>query len=194
MVAVADRLLTAEEFMELASRPENAGRWLELDHGRVIEVPPPGRPHGTVCSWIAHLLWGYAVRAGGQVTTNDTALLVSRDPDTVRGVDVMYFPAAKPLAEIERGPATDVPALVVEVFSPNDRPGKLNRRVTEYLRRGVPLVWVAYPDDQVVVVYRPGREADSFSGNDDLSSPDVLPGFACKVSDLFALPGGPPAA
>jgi Uma2 family endonuclease len=187
-------LLTAEEFMAFVERPENAGRWFELDRGRVIEMPPPGRPHGVLCSWIAHLLWQYAIRVGGQVTSNDTAFVVGRRPDCVRGADVMLFLTACRLADIPPGPVTDLPALIAEVYSPSDRPGQLNRRVSQYLRRGVPLVWVVYPDDRSVDVYRPGAEVLSLDGDDALAFPDVLPGFAGTVRDLFALPGADPAS
>lgn len=193
-------LMTAEEFYEWACRPENADREWELEDGVPVEVggpdmPPPSELHGILCGWIAHLLWLYVIaRGAGRVVTNDSGLVVRRRPDAVRGPDVMLFLASKTTDQLSRGPVEEVPPLVVEVFSPSDRPGKLNRRVGQYLKRGVSVVWVVYPEDGIVDVHRPGTEAVSLEGSDDLSAPDVLPDFSCKVSDLFALPGGPPAA
>jgi Uma2 family endonuclease len=191
-------LMTAEEFYDWASLPENADRKWELEDGVPVEVPTvpsPGELHGAICWVVAFVLGGYLYRRGaGYICTNDTGLIVRRKPDGVRGPDVLLFLTGKPVDQLNRGWADQVPALVVEVFSPSDRPGTLNRRVKQYLRRGVPLVWVVYPDERTVDVYRPGVESESLGGDDDLSAPDVLPGFACTVSALFTLPGTEPAA
>ncbi len=192
-------LMTAEEFYDWACLPENADRKWELDDGIPVEiptVPPPGELHGVICWVVAFVLGKYLYHRGaGYLCTNDTGLIVRRRPDVVRGPDVMLFLTSKPTGRLNRGWADQVPHLVIEVYSPSDRPGKLNRRITQYLKRGVPLVWVVYPEDRSVDVYRLGAQTVSLiEGGDDLSAPDVLPDFACKVSDLFALPGTPPAA
>lgn len=193
-------LMTAEEFYDWACLPENADRKWELDDGVPVEVegpdmPPPGELHGVICWVVAFVLGKYLYQRGaGYLCTNDSGLLVRRRPDAVRGPDIMLFLAGKSADRLNRGWADQVPPLVVEVFSPSDRPGKLNRRITQYLKRGVPLVWVVYPEEQTVEVRRPGAEPVSLEGTDPLTFPDVLPGFACTVSDLFALPGAPPAA
>ena len=190
-------LMTAEEFFDWACRPENADRKWELEDGvpvEVTDVPPPGGPHGLVIWFVLTLLTDYVRRRqAGHMFPNDTGLVVRRRPDTVRGPDIMMFLDSQTLDQIPAGHVDRVPALVVEVFSPSDKPSKLNRRVRQYLKRGVPLVWVVYPDERSVDVHRPGKPADYLEWDDALSAPDVLPDFACKVSDLFALPGGPPA-
>src|SRR5437879_1884539 len=94
MATVEVKRMTAEEFWEWASRPENQDRHFELDRGEVVEMPPPGINHGFVCGWIVHLLWVYALRRGkGYPVSNDSGLLVEQDPDSVRGPDVMFFDA-----------------------------------------------------------------------------------------------------
>jgi Uma2 family endonuclease len=195
MATVATPLMTAEEFATWTARPENQGRWWELDRGRVIEMPPPKYPHGTLCGWITHLLWSFAVRRGrGHVISNDTGLIVERGPDTVRGVDVMFIDESTPFERIPRTYVESVPALAVEVRSPDDRPNQMHRRVAQYLARGVPLVWVVDPEDQSVAVHRPGELPLVAEGDDELVGYDALPDFACKVADLFALPGQTPPA
>ena len=188
--------MTAAEFRRWVDRPENRGRWWELDQGRVIEVPPPQAPHGTLCGWVAHQLWGFAIARGrGRVTTNDTGLIVQEDPDTVRGVDVMFFDASTPFDRIPVGYETDCPALVVEVRSPTDRANPLSRRVAQYLARGVPVVWVIDPDDRTVGVHRPGQLPVVAAGDDELTGFEVLPDLRLRVRTLFTLPGtsAPPA-
>jgi len=183
-------LMTAEEFYDWAHLPENDGRWYELEDGRVIEMPPPQYIHGTISSWIVHLLWNYAIACGrGHVTSNDTGIIVRRRPDTVCGADIMYFAETIPLQQMPKGYAEDTPRLIVEVYSPSDRPGKLSRRIRQYQAKGVPLLWVVYPEDSTVDVYRLGEPTDGLVESDTLDGGTALPDFKLSVADLFKLPG-----
>jgi Uma2 family endonuclease len=183
-------LMTAEEFFDWANRPENEGKRYELDQGEVVEMPSPGEAHALVCWFVIKLLTEYLVCLGrGHLLTNDCGLIVRRRPDTVRGPDVMLFLDDRTLAEANIGHVDRVPQLVVEVFSPSDRPGKLGRRIRQYHERGVPLVWVVFPQDRTVNVYRPAEALQDLSETDTLTGNGVLPDFSCKVSDLFTLPG-----
>ena len=49
------------------------------------------------------------------------------------------------------------PDLVVEVYSPGNRRGKILEKVAEYLGAGIPLVWVVYPKSRTVAMYRSAR-------------------------------------
>ncbi|OWK41878.1 hypothetical protein FRUB_03956 [Fimbriiglobus ruber] len=182
--------LTADEFFEWANRPENAGRRFELESGEVIEMPPPGLFHGVVCWLVGVVLSQYLFRRGrGFLSTNDAGLIVQRGPDTVRGPDLMLFLESQELDQITRKHTDQVPALVVEVFSPTDKPGRLNRRVAQYHGRGVPLVWVVFPEERTVNVYRPNEPPAVLDEAEELTGDGVLPDFRCRVSDLFRLPG-----
>src|SRR5262249_40607999 len=128
------KLMTADEFCDWASRPENHDRFLELERGEVIELPPPGARHGVVCGIVSWLLGEFVhKRKKGYVCTNDTGVIVERDPDTVRGADVALYDEVKRYEEIPAKLEDTVPALVVEVLSPNDRWSRTMRRITEYL-------------------------------------------------------------
>jgi len=69
----------------------------------------------------------------------------------------MLYLDSKPLEEINPRDADDVPTLVVEVVSPSDRMRDVLRRVEQYHRRGVPVVWVVEPDSRSLHVYRPNE-------------------------------------
>jgi Uma2 family endonuclease len=193
-------LMTAEEFYDWASRPENADRKWELDEGVPVEVeepdvPPPGDTHGLLIWFILTRLTDYVRgRRAGHLYPNDTGLIVRRRPDTVRGPDLMLFLDSRTFEQSVPGYVERVPALVVEVVSPSDKASKLRRRVAQYLKRGVPLVWVVYPEERAVSAHRPGQPTVDLEWDDDLSALDVLPGFACTVAGLFALPGTAPPA
>lgn len=190
MSTVKTKLLTADEFWEWCCRPENAGRRVELVRGEIVEMPPPGEVHGTLCWWISYLLGMYVIRRGvGGVATNDTGLVVQEGPDSVRGPDVILFRESKSLEQLTTKHSRRIPELVVEVVSPNDKPNKLTQRIGDYLRRGVPLVWVVDPDDRTVGVHRASELPRTLDETDELTGEEVLPELKLKVAELFKLPG-----
>jgi Uma2 family endonuclease len=189
MTTVATRL-TAEEFWQWVSRPENREKRFELDQGEVVEVPPPSELHGIICSWIVHLLWRFVLQRGkGYVCCNDTGLLVQRNPDTVRGPDVMLFDEARRLDDMSRKFAEGLPKVVVEVLSPSDQMTKVNKRLGQFLKRGVPLVWLVDPEVRSVSVYRADKYPVVLDEMEELTGEEVLPDFRCRVAEFFALPG-----
>src|SRR5262245_57504478 len=123
MATVNTNLLTADEFWDWAHRPENQHRHFELEYGEIVDMPPPGIEHGLTCGWIVHLLWSYVRQRGhGSVCSNDTGLLVAQSPDTVRGPDAILFGETLTREERARKYPDLIPALLVEVVSPNDKP------------------------------------------------------------------------
>jgi Uma2 family endonuclease len=47
------------------------------------------------------------------------------------------------------------------------------------------MVWVVDPEDRHVVVYRRADEGKILHEPSSLSGEEVLPGFLCKISDIF---------
>ena len=45
--------------------------------------------------------------------------------------------------------------------------------------------WVLDPDDRSLTVYRPDQPLRILGEADTVSGEDVLPGFSCRVSELF---------
>ncbi len=78
-----------------------------------------------------------------------------------------------------------LPLLVVDVFVGADTYGNLEDRVDEYLACGVPLVWVLTPRSKTVTVHRPNAAVLAFDVRGTLDGFDELPGFSCRVADLF---------
>jgi Uma2 family endonuclease len=185
--------MTAEEFWEWCSRPENAGKRAELVQGEIVEMPPPGEIHGTVCWWIGVLLGLFVLKRGkGRATSNDAGLVVNEGPDTVRGPDVIFFDETRPLDQLNWKHSRQVPQLVIEVVSPNDKPNKINHRIGEYLHRGVGLVWIVDPADRTVGIHRKGEIPKTLDEGDELTGEEVLPDLKLPVADLFKLPGTTP--
>jgi Uma2 family endonuclease len=179
--------MTADEFADWVLRPENEARHYELYRGEVEEVSRPGERHGVVCANVVGKLHHYKQQTKrGYVLCNDPGVILERDPDTVRGPDVAYFPKRKRYEDMNPKFIEDPPALVVEVLFPNDRIGKVTRRVAEFLRAGVRLVWLLDPEACDVTVYPAGKPSYVVEPKGEITGDDVLEGFRCAIAEFFA--------
>jgi Uma2 family endonuclease len=99
--ATTTQRMTAEEFYEWVHRPEQANKWYELVRGEVIELPPPRKVHGIICTKAGSILDRYTMDRGkGYVAGNDFGVILQRDPDTVRGPDVALYEDADTFADV----------------------------------------------------------------------------------------------
>ena len=80
------------------------------------------------------------------------------------------------------------PDLAVEVISPNDLYEKVYAKVMEYLAAGVKQVWLFSPEHHTVTIYRSATHITAFSGESELVSEDLFPGFRCPLREIFASP------
>jgi len=108
------------------------------------------------------------------------------EPGLVRRADVSFVRAECVTPERwHEGFCPIPPDLAVEVVSPNDGVEELDEKVKEYLRAGVKLVWVIRPVFRAVEVFRSDETVSWLRADDELSGEDVIPGFRCRVGDLF---------
>jgi len=175
------RLVTVEEFARI---PDDDHRY-ELVEGRVVRMSPPGSRHAMLATRLARLLDQHVEERNlGVVMTSGGFHLASR-PDTVREPDVAFVRA-------ERIPPSGVPDgfwpgpadLAVEIRSPGDRRSEIAVKVSEYLARGVRLVWVVDPKARTVTVYEPERPPVILEGSAALDGGTVVPGFSVRL-DVF---------
>jgi Uma2 family endonuclease len=113
-------------------------------------------------------------------------VLPGAESDTTVGVDVAYVPPE--VVVRQTGDTTlveGVPALIVEILSPNDTQKELNAMRTAYRRAGVPLVWLVDPNERTVQVFPLGGRMWSVNDAEELTGGDVLPGFRVPVARLF---------
>ena len=111
-------------------------------------------------------------------------------PKKVRKADTSFIRLDRlTLAEFNQdGHCPIAPDLSVEVVSPNDVKYDVDRKVGEFLNAGTQLVWVVNPDAKTVEIHRADGTGIILHENDQLSGEDVLPGFSCRVGDLFITP------
>lgn len=184
-VSTTRKLMTAEEFYEFVNRPENADRSFELVRGEVIEERfRSGDLHCVICHNVDFTLGLYLRQVKrGRVLCNDPGVLLA--PDTVRGSDVAYFASSPKLDDLTPKWIEETAVLTVEVLSPNDKPSKVTKKVNDYLKSGVKMVWVIDPEDRDVTVYRPGAALEMYGHGQHLDGGDALPGFRCAVAEFF---------
>jgi Uma2 family endonuclease len=114
------------------------------------------------------------------------------DADKVRKADVSFvrFDRLTVQQAMADGHLTLAPDWVAEVLSPNDLAYQVEQKVQDYLTAGVRLVWVIHPPTRTVHVHRREGTGTILRENDELDGEDVLPGFRCRVGDLFQPPTG----
>lgn len=82
------------------------------------------------------------------------------------------------------------PDLAVEIISPYDLYEKVISKVEEYLASGVRQVWLISPEHKTITIYSSPIHTTILTEADDLVSEDMLPGFRCRIADLFRSPVG----
>jgi Uma2 family endonuclease len=127
----------------------------------------------------------------GWVAPADTGFQCYPDaPNKVRRPDATFIRLERMSVEeaSEDGYTHIVPDLVVEVLSPNDLAYEIDRKVQEYRRADVRLIWVVNPDTRSVKVYRADGTLIELAEDDEITGEDVIPGFRCPVREFFRLP------
>lgn len=165
----------------------------ELVDGQLVE-----RTMGTESSWVALQLaallvvyckshnigWVFGADAGFQCFPGA--------PDKVRKPDVSFVRSDRLPAGPPKGHCRVAPDLAVEVISPHELYSEVEAKVDEYLAAGVRIVWVIDPPHRAVRVHRADGTVTDLRDSDDLPGEDAVPGFRCRVGDLFVRsPAGP---
>lgn len=174
--------MTADELLALDMPHKST----ELVRGRLVVREPPGTYHGRVQSRL-NVLVGSFVHAHklGAVFGQDTGFKIASNPDTVRAPDLAFVRRERVSLIGRRGYATLAPDFVAEILSPDDRPGEVAEKVGEWLEAGVALAWVIDPEQQTAHVYRSDGSLSHLSTDADLEGEAVMPGFSCRLAELF---------
>jgi Uma2 family endonuclease len=183
MMSTTTRLMTADELLTLPS-----GRFrYELIKGELITMSPSGGEHGAIIANLTGLLFQH-VRANklGIIFGAETGFKLESDPDTVRAPDVSFIRRERVEREgIAKNYPIGSPDLAVEVLSPDDSPRKVEKKTSDWLAGGAREVWNVNPKNRTITVHRSPTDATVLSENDELDGGALVPGFRCKVSEIF---------
>jgi len=176
-----ERLVTGEELY----RQPDLGP-CELIDGRIVPLSPTKPEHGEVELDLGSELRAWARSAGrGRAFSGDVGIYLRRNPDTVRAPDLMFISHER-YAQRQKGAyLTVAPELVVEVLSPEDRPGAVKQKIADYFSAGVDRAWVVDPEKRRVLAYRSLNDVQAFEIGDVLRDDELLPGFRLSLSELF---------
>ncbi len=182
MSTTSTALMTAEELMNL---PDDDMRH-ELINGELITMPPPGTPHGRITVRLLAPLSQFVLDHELGEVYDYSGFHLTVNPDTVLGPDISFISIQrlKDSGDPEgywQGP----PDLAVEVRSPGDRRGRVNKTISLWLGSGTKQVWIVDPKHSTVTVYRSESDITTFSGSDYLESQDLFPGFRLSLDRIF---------
>jgi Uma2 family endonuclease len=144
--------------------------------------------HGVVCSTANFFITEF-VRAKklGRVMGNDSFIRTKVNPERYRGADVCFVSYAKfpKDAEIPKGPLPVPPDLVIEVRSPSDRISEMTDKALEYIKAGVTVAIILDPETESLALFREDEFPIRMHNSDELTLPEVLPGFSVEVRKFF---------
>ncbi len=171
--------MTLEEFMNIDDEPNRH----ELIKGELLTMNPPKPLHGRIVINLA-LILGQHVKANRLgVVYSESGYHLERDPDTVLGPD-MSFVSAQRVDNSDEHYYDGPPDLAIEVLSPSNRKGYINRKLAVYLETGTRSVWLVDPRHRTVEAISSTGERRTLHETDELVD-DTVPGFRVKVSEIF---------
>jgi Uma2 family endonuclease len=175
-------LITGEELLAMGDIGP-----CELVDGRIVPMSPTGGKPGLLELYLGSALHHFVQEHSlGWVMTGEVGIYTRRNPDRVRGADIVFlsserWPEAPPDGFIEVAPE-----LVVEIMSPNDRWQDVRQKLVEYFAIGVRWVWIVEPENRTVLVFRSVTDMQQYGMNDMLVGEGLLEGFSLTVANLFA--------
>lgn len=173
--------VTAEAFFSLSEAAD-----CELVDGRVVPRNR-GAHHDFVSATLARRLYEWATPATGFVFGTFAGYQCFPDsPNRVIRPDVSFLASGRLEGDVvPQGWMRIPPDVAIEVTSPVDRFQHISQRVLDYLHLGVPLVWVVDPTLEEVRAYHRSGAREIVCGEEELRDEAVLPGFSCRVTDIF---------
>jgi len=189
MTAVAEeRFITRRMTFEDAASLDPDEQPGEIVDGEWVPVTRGTWRHGEIASTVNFLLRLYArEHEGWSVAVADPGVKLARNPDRLRGPDVAMVRADRvPTGKGTEGWLEGAPDVAVEVVGDSQSISKMMKKAVEYVAAGAKMVWIVDAEPQQVVLVTPPNQVQILGSDELLEGGEVLPGFRCKVADLFA--------
>ena len=183
LTVLGTRPVTADEL----SRMSSEGKRGELIRGVFCPTMATTEEHGAIVANLVGIL-SAVIRPNklGRLMASDSGVQVEWNPDTVREPDIAFITAERrPQGTVVKGYTEIPPDLVVEVVSQSDSVRSINDKADMWIRAGVRLVWVLWPETRMIDVHRAGEQTATLREDDTLTGSDVLPQFTCPVKNIF---------
>jgi Uma2 family endonuclease len=109
-------------------------------------------------------------------------------PNTGLLPDIGFYYAEREALVLDDQPYPFAPDLAVEIASPSQKQEELDAKARRYLAGGTSLVWVVWPEERTVDVWRAAdrlRPGKTLGVEGMLDGEDVVGGFTYPIADLF---------
>jgi Uma2 family endonuclease len=184
---VGKKIGSKSAFYHFIALDENADRVFELIAGEIVEKMPS---------------FGYTSSIGARLTTFVGMYLLNNpiahmtdaqggydlDDETTLVPDIAVILKSRQPTLPTDSYIPQAPDFAIEVVSQSDLKNpteRIDRKIEQYRKAGVPLFWYVYYNRREVDVHRKGQPKQTFGIEDTLDAGDVLPGFQVKVRDIF---------
>jgi Uma2 family endonuclease len=101
----------------------------------------------------------------------------------MRRPDIAYF--TKEQIENTKKGEDEIPQFVIEIISGNDNINLVEKKIVEYYKAGLAVVWLILPEEKTVHVYTSRKQVQICTDDDICSAKPVLPDFEISVNDIF---------
>ena len=186
------RPMTIETFDML---PLAEGWSFELYEGRLIRMPGPAIPHAVVQSNFFRLVGNhlYDNKLGLLLGTGCYNLPLPNKTEYLLCPDMSFVQPIRLLNTKKRGAYPILaPDLVIEIALPNDSHPQMQNKAEVYMRSGVRLLWMAWPDEGIIDIWQQGETMVTLGATDTLEGGTIIPGFTAPVGAFFAQLGDVP--
>ena len=186
MGAAPPRATPAQRFTiyDLDQFPDD-GRLRELVDGQIVEWDVTTRLHGYFMAVLARLLGNFVADANlGVILTGDPMIRIQGSEHNARGPDLCFYARGRIPHDLTAPVGEEPPDFVVEILSPGDRAGEVQRKIVDWLGAGVKLLWYVDPEGGFTTVYHAGG-ITSVGPDRDLDGADVLPGFRLRLRAVY---------
>ena len=180
------KLYTFDEFEAFIKRPENIARHFELIHGEIVEKAMPTEEHGIIIHTLSSEIYIFLKANPIARAEIEVRYKMPNDDHNGRQPDLSVMVDTKtPI--VRKGAVPRMPDLAVEVKSPDDKFKVMREKAEYYLANGTRIVWLIYPHERLVEVFRPNVDSEILNETHELNGGDVLPGFTLAIRDLLRL-------
>ncbi|HET6246120.1 MAG TPA: Uma2 family endonuclease [Tepidisphaeraceae bacterium] len=170
---------------DLLRLEEDDDHLYELVDGKLVEKEMSSLANKTAARIITVLNTFCLQHNSGDVYAEQSFQCFPHDPDQIRRPDVSLIVFDRLKSVPEEGHIRIAPDLAIEVISPNDKIYIFERKLADYRKAGIPLVWEVNPKFRFVRIHRLDRKADRLEETDAITAEPVLVGFSVLVSELL---------
>ena len=171
---------------ELQALPDNGFNY-EVVNGELVMSPKNNFQHGDLCAELLMRLRAYAKEHQlGRVCDSSTGFWMTNR--NCRAPDISFIARAR-LKAAKQSPREffkGAPDLAIEVLSPNNTRREMEERLRDYFESGTQLAWIIDPETESAEICSSLTNRRLLGPGGELDGELVVPGFRCKLSDLFA--------